>query len=264
MQLRLPVPRLEDRRRLLNQPDEAARSLDAAGPMADNYQRVAFDILRRGVIRAFDLSDEDPKLIERYDTRHFDTLPYLICGERNGKMSAKSQSVLGKQLLPARRLCDAGCRFITVGMNDWDVRANEYSFPIPDGMQLMGGALDHAVAASLTDLEERGLSGKVLLVMAGEMGRTPRISPDKREPGRDHWANLGALALAGGGLQMGRVIGRSDRIVGEPAADSIRRENLISTITHTLFDMGNLRLETGVPDELVEQLAEAEPIPALM
>jgi hypothetical protein len=84
-------------------------------------------------------------------------------------------------------------------MNDWDMNANENSFPIPDGMKLMGGDLDHAVAAFLTDLEQRGLSEKVLLVMTGEMGRTPQISPNKRGPGRDHWANPGALALAGGG-----------------------------------------------------------------
>ena len=128
----------------------------------------------------------------------------------------------------------------------------------------MGGALDHAVAAFLTDLEDRGLSKKVLLVMTGEMGRTPRISPDKRGPGRDHWANLGALALAGGGLQMGQVIGQSDRLAGEPAADPVRPSNLISTITHTLFDIGKLRLETGVPSELVKTLAEPEPIRALM
>lgn len=264
MQLRLPLERFEDRRGLLGQLDTAARAMDANGQSASNHQRTAFDILRRGISQAFDLSDEDPRLIERYDTSHFDTPPHLIRGEKNGKMSAQSQSVLGKQLLLARRLCEAGCRFVTVGMNDWDMHANENSFPIPDGMKLMGGALDHAVAAFLTDLEERGLSEKVLLVMTGEMGRTPRISADKRGPGRDHWASLGALALAGGGLSMGQVIGRSDRHAGKPAADPVHPANLVSTITHTLFDIGKLRLETGVSNELVRKLTEAEPIRGLM
>jgi hypothetical protein len=264
MQLRLSLDRLENRRSLLSQLDATARTFDSNGAGVENHRRLAFDILRRGISQAFDLSNEDPKVVERYDTSHFDTPPHLIRGEKNGKMSAQSQSALGKQLLLARRLCESGCRFVTVGMNDWDMHGNENSFPIPDGMKYMGGALDHAVAAFLTDLEERGLSEKVLLVMAGEMGRTPRISPDKRGPGRDHWANLGALALAGGGLRMGQVIGQSDRHAGQPAADPVRPSNLISTITHTLFDMGQLRLETGVSDDLVKKLAESEPIRALM
>lgn len=264
MQLQLSLDRLENRRSLLRQLDNTARAFDSSGEVVENNRRLAFDILRRGISQAFDLSGEDPKAIERYDTSHFDTPPHLIRGEKNGKMSAQSQSVLGKQLLLARRLCEAGCRFVTVGMNDWDMHANDNSFPIPDGMKLMGGALDHAVAAFLTDLEAGGLSDKILLVMTGEMGRTPRISADKRGPGRDHWANLGALALAGGGLRMGQVIGQSDRHAGQPAADPVRPSNLVSTITHTLFDIGQLRLETGVSDDLVKKLAESEPIRALM
>ncbi len=264
MQLRLSLDRLEHRRSLLRQLDACARAFDSGGAAIGNRHHLAFDILRRGISQAFTLENEDPRVVERYDTSHFDTPPHLIRGEKNGKMSAQSQSVLGKQLLLARRLCEASCRFITVGMNDWDMHANENSFPIPDGMKLMGGALDHAVAAFLTDLEERGLSDKILLVMTGEMGRTPRISPDKRGPGRDHWANLGALALAGGGLRMGQVVGSSDRLAGQPAADPVHPSDLISTIAHTLFDMGQLRLETGVADDLVSKLAGSGPIRALL
>merc|ERR1711964_504424 len=99
-------------------------------------------------------------------------------------------------------------------------------FGVDDGMPLLGVAVDHAVSAFLEDLQHRGLSEKVLLVVTGEFGRTPRIN---KKAGRDHWASLCPLMLAGGGLAMGQVIGRADRLGGTPASDPIGVEQLTAT-----------------------------------
>ncbi|MGF1583177.1 MAG: DUF1501 domain-containing protein [Gemmataceae bacterium] len=267
MQLRTPLERLEDRRLLLEELSNLQRNVDHATSAGVTELRTqAFDVLQRGVREAFDLSREDPRLINCYDTSSFRTPAGLIRQERNGKMTAQSQSVLGKQLLLARRLCEAGCRFVTVGMNDWDMHGNYNSYPIPEGMALMGGALDKAVSAFLADIEQRGLSEKILLVMTGEMGRTPRITNERatQRPGRYHWARLGSLVLAGGGLTMGQVIGRSDRQAGTPVTEPVRPENLISTITHTLFDMGQVRVTRGLPNGLVQAVSAAPVIRELM
>ena len=266
MQLNVSLDRLDDRCSLLRQLNTFQRGLDQYSDGLTQHQQRAFDVLQRGISSAFNLSREDPRVVERYDTSRFRTPPDLIRQQRNGKMTAQSQSVLGRQLLLARRLCEAGCRFVTVGMNDWDHHGNYNSYPIPEGMQLMGGALDHAVGAFLTDVEQRGLSNKILLVMTGEMGRTPRIVTDRatNRPGRNHWANLGSLVLAGGGLRMGQVIGRSDRQAGRPATPPIRPANLISTITHTLFDMGQVRVTAGLSNDLVRAVSEAPVIPELV
>lgn len=90
------------------------------------------------------------------------------------------------------------------------------------------------------------------------MGRTPRIN---RNGGRDHWAKLAPLLLYGGGVSPGRVIGQSTRDGSEPIADPYTIENLISTILHTVFDTGRLRLEPGLG--AIARLAEKAPIPGL-
>src|SRR5436305_310445 len=115
-------------------------------------------------------------------------------------------------------------------------------------MRYVGLPFDHAVSSFLEDVEQRGLSDRILLVFCGEMGQTPRLN---KQGGRDHWGNLAPLLLAGGGLQMGQVIGRSAANGGEPASDPIRNRNLIATILHTLFDVGKLRVAPDLPREIL-------------
>jgi uncharacterized protein (DUF1501 family) len=91
------------------------------------------------------------------------------------------------------------------------------------------------------------------------MGRTPKIN---KNGGRDHWGELAPLLLAGGGLKAGQVIGQSVRDAGRPSSDPIRIPNLLSTIAHTLFDVGKLRVTRGVGREVLA-LADAQPIPGL-
>ena len=123
---------------------------------------------------------------------------------------------------------------------------------------------DSAVVAAREaqrEFETRGLEDRILLVVCGEMGRTPKVN---KHGGRDHWGNLGPLLLAGGGLRMGRVVGQSSRDGGEPATEPVRIPNLLATILHTLFDVGELRLVPGAPREVAQTMTAWEPIPGLL
>jgi hypothetical protein len=131
---------------------------------------------------------------------------------------------------------------------------------VKEGMSYVGPPLDHAVAAFLDDVAARGLSDKILLVMCGEMGRTPKI---EQLGGRNHWGNLGPLVLAGGGLPMGQVIGRSTANGGEPADNPVTMRHLIGTIMHTLFDVAALRLRPDATSAVAKLIIESEPIKAL-
>jgi uncharacterized protein (DUF1501 family) len=91
------------------------------------------------------------------------------------------------------------------------------------------------------------------------MGRTPRIN---KNGGRDHWGNLGPLLLAGGGLKMGQVIGQSNKNAGDPQSDPVRISNLLGTVLHTMFDVGELRIVPGLPRE-IQTMTGYEPISGL-
>jgi len=125
----------------------------------------------------------------------------------------------------------------------------------------MGVPLDYALSAFIEDVRARGLEDQILLVACGEMGRTPTLN---KNGGRDHWGNLGPLLLTGGGLNMGQVIGRSNRNAGEPASDPVHIKNLLATILHTLLDMGELRSVPGAPREIAQTMTGWEPIRGLV
>src|SRR6202030_2148390 len=108
---------------------------------------------------------------------------------------------LGEQLLLARRLCESGVGFVTIHHGGWDMHGN-----IAQELRRLVPPLDRAVAAFLEDTHSRGSNEDILLVITGEFGRTPRINGSA---GRDHWAPLTPLALAGGGLRMGQLVGES-------------------------------------------------------
>jgi uncharacterized protein (DUF1501 family) len=261
MKLQLDSARLDDRRALLSGLDGLRRQADSNGLLesADRFQQQAFDVLARGVADAFDLSKEDPKTVERYDTSRFE--PTDAVKKRNSYATQFSPVALGKQMLLARRLCESGCGFVTVTCPGWDMHGGGKEFRMDDGLASLTPALDKAASAFIEDVERRGLSDRILLVITGEFGRTPRIN---KNGGRDHWGNLCTLAFAGGGLRTGQVIGRSDKIAGEPASTPVTSSNVLATVMHSLFDVGELRLQTGVAKDVERIITSGEPIRGLI
>jgi hypothetical protein len=266
MKLSVPADRFDDRSTLLASLDRLRRRVDQSGMMEglDKYRQQAYDMVVRGVSDAFDLSKEDPATIARYDTKQYVNETKYV-DKSNGKSSRRwyqnNALTLGKQLLLARRLCEAGCGFVTVATRFvWDMHGDANNLGVSRGMEAVGQPFDHAVSAFIDDCEARGLSDDILLVCVGEMGRTPRIN---KNAGRDHWARLAPLMLYGGGISHGQVIGQSTRDGGEPLADPVDSENLITTILHTLLDIAELRLKTGLPSDLVRFATSGAPIPRL-
>jgi hypothetical protein len=204
MDLAISDERLHDRRELLDGLDRLKRRADQDALMEglSRFEQQAFDLVLGNAAKAFDIKSEDKHVVERY-----------------GKG-------LGEQLLRAKRLCEAGCGFVTLSYGGWDMHGQ-----IKQGLERRSPELDRALAAFIDDVYNRGLSEKILLVVTGEFGRTPKIN---RNAGRDHWAPLSTLALAGGGLQMGQVIGQSATKADVPHSTPIRPQDLMATVFHVL------------------------------
>jgi hypothetical protein len=258
LKLAVPAERLEDRKKLLSSFDRLRREVDHTGAMegADRFQQQAFDAITRGVASAFDLSREDPKTIAKYDTSKLFKLEDVT----KWYDMRRGTNLLGKQMLLARRLCEAGCGFVTVSDCGWDMHANGNSPKKMANLPPMASQVDHAVAAFIEDVRERGLSDRILLVVTGEMGRTPRRN---RDGGRDHYGNLTSLALAGGGLKMGQVIGQSDRHAANPVSERFTPKHLMATILQTLLDPGKVRLVPSL-GRIASVVGDGEPIAGLV
>lgn len=263
MQLSIARQRLDDRRQLLKSLDNVKRTLEES--RRDGLDRIAdqaFEIVVNGVADAFDLSKESPETIARYDTAPLVRPDQIDRKWNNYNNYVDNAKTLGKLLLLARRMCERGCGFVTVTTNFvWDMHSDVNNAPVGEGMRYMGPPLDHAISAFLEDVSARGLSDDILLVVSGEMGRTPRINGGG---GRDHWGGSAPLLLAGGGLKMGQVIGQTTRDGGAPQSEPQGISNLLATIGHTLFDVGALRIARGMPSEVIKAVGSADPIPGSM
>ncbi|MEC9093219.1 MAG: DUF1501 domain-containing protein, partial [Planctomycetota bacterium] len=215
MSLNIPSERFGERTSLLKSLDDWKRTAerDFAGTGTNKFTEQAFDLLVGGSTDALDLSKEDPKLVELYDTSQ------IQIGHKKFR-----PSTLGKQMLMARRLCESGCKFVTVHSAGWDMHADGNNPGMVKGMDMLGRTLDQAVSTFLQDVGDRGLSNKILLVITGDFGRTPKMN---EKGGRDHWAKLCTLAFAGGGLNMGQIVGRSSRDAGEPASEPYNASHLM-------------------------------------
>ncbi|MED5586794.1 MAG: DUF1501 domain-containing protein [Verrucomicrobiota bacterium] len=251
MELSLPQVRLQGRRTLLREIDRLRRDLDTSGQLesADRFQQQAYDLMLGNAMDTLDLSREDPRTRERYDTSH------INIGHKKLR-----KSDLGKQMLMARRLVESGCGFVTVHSAGWDMHADGNNPGVVPGFQMLGTTLDIAVSAFIGDLVDRGMLDKTLLVITGDFGRTPKVN---KKGGRDHWARLCTLAFAGGGLPGGAVIGKADKRNGEPADHPVSPKDMMGTIFHTLFDMGQLRVARGLPRDLIQKMENMKPIEGL-
>ena len=224
MQLSVKQDRLDDRLALLHKLDRINQQIDQTGAMEGltRFEQQALTLVMGDAPKAFDLKREDPRIVERY-----------------GKG-------LGEQMLQARRLCQSGCGFVTISFGGWDMHTG-----VKSGVERIGPQLDHAVSTFIEDLEHHGMSDSVLLVIAGEFGRTPRVNS---QAGRDHWAPLSPLALAGGGLRMGQVVGESAAKADVPKTTPITPQDLLATVFKVLrIDQNRYFLNAaGRPSRLVE------------
>ncbi len=262
MRLKLSRQRLDDRRTLLARLDQIKRQADAKGAMdaTDKFQQQAFDALMGGVADAFDLSKEDPRTIARYDTSHLVKTAAWNDKDNREHYHAHANS-LGKLLLLARRLCEAGCGFVTINTAFvWDMHSDVNNLELTRGMDLVGGPFDHAVSAFIEDVENRGLSDKIMLAATGEMGRMPRL--DSRG-GRGHWGRLTPLMFYGGGVTSGQVIGESTRDGGEPATRPVTSADLLATVMSNVLDLEAVKTDPNVSIEVRRALLAGKPIPGL-
>ncbi len=137
---------------------------------------------------------------------------------------AYGRTQIGQCALLARRLIEGGCRFVGVDAPGWDVHFNCFPSLRTDLIPYA----DRAFSALVTDLEERGLLDETLVVLMGEMGRTPRINA---HAGRDHWSMAQTIVFAGGGIRPGQVIGATDKQAAAPTTESIGVNDLLRTIS---------------------------------
>ena len=177
-----------------------------------------------------------------------------------GLQDSKTKA-FGMQVLAARRFVEKGVRFVKImhgagAAGAWDAHGN-----VKSNHTKLAAQVDKPVAGLLTDLKQRGMLEETIVVFATEFGRTPKIN-DKG--GRDHWGNLCTLAFSGGGLKMGQIVGKSDKNVGQPAEDPVSPNMLLGTVMNVLFDTGQVRLLSGIPEDVKKAVVDSKPIPQLV
>lgn len=209
--LEVPLDRAGDRRSLLaglasysrlNESIASVRGMDA-------YQQRAYALLTAPETqRAFDIQKEDPRVRERY-----------------------GRTTYGQSVLLARRLVEAGVRFVTVyyspGIGGWDTHKDNFSTLRNSRLPIT----DQTLSALLEDLDARGLLDDTMVVWTGEFGRSPKINSDA---GRDHWPQCYTVVLAGGGLKRGHIHGASDASGAYPKDSPCTPDDLSATMFHAL------------------------------
>lgn len=207
----------------------------------DRYWQMAVSLLtHQKTVDAFDVTHAAPKLQDKYGRNSF-----------------------GWSLLLAAQLVEAGVSLVQVNLGNnetWDTHESAF----PNLKNYLLPPMDKGVSALLDDLNDRGLLESTLIVMAGEFGRTPKITtiPGASLPGRDHWGAVQTVFFAGGGVRGGNVIGSSDRLGAYPASDPQKPENLAATI----YDALGIPSATSWQDEQGRpyELYTGKPIAGLM
>jgi uncharacterized protein (DUF1501 family) len=220
---------LENRNKLLEKFDSAFAPMDQSGDLAaglDKFQQQALDILRSNRTKqAFDMSRESDSTRQRYGNTPF-----------------------GQSALAARRLVEAGVRFVTIGTGGWDTHGNNFT-ALKDRLLPQ---LDTTLAALIADLKEKGLLDSTIVYCAGEFNRTPKIN---RTAGRDHWARSMSVVLAGGGFKKGLAYGSTDKEGMAPASEPCSPDDVAATVFHQLGidPLKELMTNTGRPINLFRE-----------
>ncbi len=241
----ITLDRLNQRRSLLEQFDETRRGLDAtdAGRSLDRHRERAFALISSPRVReALDLQREPLKLRESY-----------------------GMTVFGQAALAARRLVEAGSRFVTVFWDEyglagsgWDTHWDHY----PRMRNELLPGLDMALYGLLTDLDARGLLDETLVLCLSEHGRTPKLQ-NVNGGGRDHWSQAYSVILAGGGVARGKVVGKTDKVAGSVLERPVSPKDILATTYHLLGIDPETTLadRTGRPLPLV---AEGSVVPEIV
>ena len=219
------ISRLKNRKELLTQLDNLRRDVDARGEMGalDAFSGQALDMVTSGKARkAFDLSDEDPRTLDRYRAagNHF--------------MYSHASSPVSwdwEAFVRARRLVEAGVPFVSMQVGLWDHHCGEGLPNLFESYRTLLPLYDHCLSALITDLHERGLHNDVCVVVWGEFGRTPRIN---KFGGRDHWPAAGSVLFSGGGLKMGQYVGETNSTGEYPTSRPYNPQNILATLYHVL------------------------------
>ncbi len=229
------LARIDRRREALAAIDRFQRGLEARPDVLeaiDEHYHDAFSMITSASTqKAFDLSQEDQKTRERY-------------GMTN----------LGQSCLLARRLIEAGTRFVTVSSGGWDTHTNNFA-----ALKRLLPPMDRAFPTLVADLEERGLLANTLVVWLTDFGRTPIINS---AAGRDHWSTASLACFAGAGVPGGTVVGKTDETGSRPVDKEYYPKDIAATI-FTKLGIPLDRIHT-TPDNRPVRLCEGEPIPELM
>jgi hypothetical protein len=223
----LPAARVDRRRNWREMIDQSVKQLEAApdARLLDSTFHQAYTLMSSAKARqAFDLAKEPEDSRSRYGKNRF-----------------------GQSCLLARRLIEAGVRFVTVNMFEtvfdeitWDIHGSSPFSPISCYRDLVGPMFDAAYTALLEDLHQRGLLDHTMVVAMGEFGRTPKVNP---AGGRDHWPQCWTMVFAGGGVRGGQAVGESDDIGAAPRTRPVSPAEVAATIYHGL----GIPLDTELP-----------------
>ncbi len=206
--------RFDRRRNLLGVVDAHFKSIEKADSIGamDSFYQAAYGLISSQKAReAFDLTKESDKLKDEY-----------------------GRNTAGQRFLLARRLVEAGVRMVSVNYGGWDHHSN-----IKGAFEGQAPNFDQAFARLITDLDERGMLDRTLVMVSSEFGRTPKINGTN---GRDHWPRVFSVALAGGGVKRGYVHGASDALGAEPDRDPVSPQDLARTMFRLLGINGDKRI----------------------
>ncbi len=208
--------------RAINQFERRVEEISPQVKSLDTFYQKAYNLMTSEKAKqAFDIHRESDKTRQEY-----------------------GMTSIGQCSLLARRMVEAGCRFVSIENGHWDThRKNTWSL-----QELLCPSFDQAIPALLNDLSDRGLLDSTLVVVTTEFGRTPRINP---LAGRDHWPNAFSILMAGAGMEVGQVIGATDKQAGSVADRPISPEDMCATILHKL----------GIDHETVLHTPLGRPVP---
>ncbi|MBX3438980.1 MAG: DUF1501 domain-containing protein, partial [Planctomycetaceae bacterium] len=231
------LDRLGNRQQLLAQFDGLRRDIDLRGDMSgmDAFNQQATELITSDrTARAFDIASEPSSVRERY-----------------------GRTFIGQNCLLARRLVEAGVSYVTcLSGGGWDTHKDNFT----ELKDVTLPRYDQAIAALVSDIYERGLDRRVLVMAFGEFGRTPKVNADA---GRDHWPSAMCMLLAGGGLQAGRMVGETDSQAAYPISDPYSPSDVLATMYH-LMGIDSQHNFSDLNNRPIPILPDGRPIQALL